>query len=132
MKMYTGFVQYQRDRDRAKLLDAKIATAKAKLRTLPPPARVAMSALLKELTSERKKLPGKKEQIRFRVSRAPAYYMNSPVSAQSTWQKDIIYSPSTETANILRRTRPCSYRKLKAFLMNRSLGQYFNKNFRGK
>lgn len=132
MRIYTGYEQYRRDMDKARVLDAKIRTTKAKLRTLPPQAKIAQMALLKELIGQRKLLPGLKERIRFRVSRAPAFYMNSPVHTQSTWQKDIDFSPSTNMATILGRIRPCSTQRLRAFLTNRSLGQYFNRNFKGK
>lgn len=132
MRIYTGYEQYRRDMDRAKILDAKIKTARARLRSLPPQMRIGQMVLLKGLIGQRKQYPGTKEQIRFRVAKAPAFYMNSPVHTQSTWQKDIIFSPSTNTANIMRRTRPCSMQKLRAFLTNRSLGQYFNRNFKGK
>lgn len=132
MKRYTGFQQYLTDIAKAKALDAKILTTQAKLRIVPPQARMVYMTYLNKLKMERKSLPGKKERVMFRVGKAPAYYMNSPVRSQSTWQTDVTYFPSTNSAIIFNKNRPCSFQKLRNFLMNRSLGQYFNKHFKGK
>lgn len=133
MIQYQGISQYEKDLMKRKKLENTLLTLRLKANT-PGPAGLAIRNEISSIRKQLSKLPSKNDSVYFSIMKSPPF-SNRPYRASSSWIRNCIYNPRSNTVTLRFGTKSYLYNIPRQVLNNmlkyRSIGRYYNTHLKG-
>ena len=122
---------YLIDVERRKLLERQYKSLSLRAR-IPGPQQAAIRAQMLRLRNALRQLPDpNKDTTDFTPMLATYYYSNTPGQSSSTWVRQVTFNPRMNNIRINRKYDcPANRTVLRLMMSSKSLGRYFNRQFR--
>lgn len=128
MIQYQGISQYEKDMWKRRRLEYALRALRLKAGT-PGLAGLAVQNEISNIRKQLSELPGRNETVCFDIKPSPPF-SNSPYRSSSSWIKNCIYNPKSNTVSLRLGNKTYLYNISMPILNNmlkyRSIGRYYN------